>query len=370
MSDVKIVAAYLPQFHEIPENNEWWGKGYTDWVAVKKSRPVFENHYQPRVPLNNNYYSLDDVETIRWQADIARKYGVYGFGIYHYWFSDNQQLLTKPAEIILSNTDIEINYCFMWDNNSWVNKTWKNIRFANQWAPKFEKYGKKNNDSGVLAELKYGYEKSWEKHYQYLKPFFSDRRYIKYRGKPIFGIMQPSNEYTTLQNMCSYINDLAQKDGFPGVLFLTAANFSRKKIDMDYRYEPFDTCSPLDLIRRKIKEKNKLKLYKYDIQWRKILFNAHFFASSDTFYGGFVGFDDTPRRGDKARIILGQSPEKFEKYMKELLNISNEQGKEYVFLTAWNEWGEGAYLEPDTKDGYAYLEALKRAIDSVDSENV
>lgn len=370
MSDVKIIAAYLPQFHEIPENNEWWGKGYTDWVAVKNSCPVFENHYQPRVPLNNNYYSLDNVETIRWQADIARKYGVFGFGIYHYWFSDNQQLLTKPAEILLSNSDIEINYCFMWDNNSWVNKTWKNISFVNQWAPKFEEFGEKSNPSGVLAELKYGDEKSWKKHYEYLKPFFSDRRYIKYNGKPVFGIFLPQNEYQTLKRMCIYMCELAKKDGFPGIFFISSANFSRKRIGMDFRYEPFNVCSPVDYLRRKQKNKEEMKMYDYDERWKKILFNARFFPSSKTLLGGFVRYDDSPRRGEKANIVVGETPEKFCNYMEQLIRLSKKQNKEFIYLTAWNEWGEGAYLEPDTKDGYAYLEALKRAIDSVDAENV
>lgn len=202
MNDVKVIAAYLPQYHEIPENSKWWGEGYTDWVAVKKSKPLYEGHNQPRVPYEQNYYDLSNPEAIRWQARLARKYGVFGFGIYHYWFSDEQQLLTKPAEIILENKDIDIGYCFIWDNNSWVNKTWKNVKFTNQWAPQFEG---NEYSSGVLAELKYGDEKSWKKHYDYLKGFFADSRYIKDNGKPIFGIFQPTNNRDVLLKMCNYI---------------------------------------------------------------------------------------------------------------------------------------------------------------------
>ena len=365
MNDVKIIAAYLPQYHEIPENNKWWGKGYTDWVAVKKSKPLYEGHKQPRIPLDENYYDLSDTDAIRWQAKLAKKYGVYGFGIYHYWFSDEQQLLTKPAELILENRDIDINFCFIWDNNSWVNKTWKNVKFTNQWAPQFEKNNK--SDSGILAELKYGDEKSWDIHYAYLKKFFDDPRYIKDDGRPIFGIFQPTNDRETLLKMCSYMHELAQKDGYPGILFISAATFSRKKIDLEFRYEPFNVCSPLDYIRRKTMLKKDLKEYDYDQVWKKILFNAKYLKSGSTIYGGFVRYDDSPRRGDKANIITGESPQKFCNYLKQLLKLSKKQGKKYIYLTAWNEWGEGAYLEPDEDSGYEYLEALEKALNEYEN---
>uniref|UniRef100_UPI003AB827B2 glycoside hydrolase family 99-like domain-containing protein n=1 Tax=Faecalibacillus intestinalis TaxID=1982626 RepID=UPI003AB827B2 len=115
MSKVKIIANYLPQFHEIPENNKFWGKGYTDWVAVKKSKALFDGHDQPREPEEDRYYSLDQKDAIKWQAELARENGIYGFGIYHYWFSSDLQLLQKPAEIILKNKDIKINFMFIWD---------------------------------------------------------------------------------------------------------------------------------------------------------------------------------------------------------------------------------------------------------------
>lgn len=361
MNDVKVIAAYLPQYHEIPENSKWWGEGYTDWFAVKRSMPLYEGHNQPKVPLNQNYYDLSNADSIRWQAKLARKYGVYGFGIYHYWFSDDQQLLTKPAELLLDNRDIDINYCFIWDNNSWVNKTWKNVKFINQWAPQFE--DERRTENGILAELKYGNQESWKKHYMYLKKFFDDTRYIKDDGKPIFGIFQPTNNREVLLKMCTYMNDLAKKDGYPGILFISAATFSRKRLDMDFRYEPFNVCSPIDYFRKKKIQKNNLKEYDYDQIWKKILFNARHLKSKNSIYGGFARYDDSPRRGEKANIVVGESPVKFYKYFKELLRISKKQRKKFIYLTAWNEWGEGAYLEPDEDSKFAYLEALKKAID-------
>ena len=160
-SKIKVIANYLPQYHVIPENNEWWGEGFTDWIAVKKANPLFSGHKQPRIPLNKHYYSLDNAQELRWQADLANKYGVYGFGIYHYWFSSDMNLLSTPAELILSNRDIKINFMFIWDNGSWI-RTWSNVRYANTWAPKFDDIKENNGKNGVLAELQYGDEKQWK----------------------------------------------------------------------------------------------------------------------------------------------------------------------------------------------------------------
>ena len=360
MMKTKILAAYLPQYHEIEENNRWWGKGYTDWVAVQKAEPQLKNQIQPRVPLNKNYYCLDKYENIKWQAELAKKYGIYGFAIYHYWFSKDQRLLTTPPELILNHSDIDINFFFVWDNNSWVNKTWKNVSFTNQWAPRFEQ----SEGDGILAELKYGNENDWKKHYEYLLPFFEDKRYIRENGYPLFGIFQSTNNYNLLQRMCKYFNDLAIKDGFPGIRFISAATFSRTKLDIAFRYEPFNVCSPKDYLNRRIMKNRELKVYDYDKIWQKILFNAKCFREKNTILGGFVRYDDTPRRGNTANIVIGDTPDKFRKYMERLIRISRQQHKEYIYLTAWNEWGEGAYLEPDEESGYAYLEALKDAVES------
>lgn len=369
-SKIKVIANYLPQYHVIPENNEWWGEGFTDWIAVKKANPLFSGHKQPRIPLNKHYYSLDNAQELRWQADLANKYGVYGFGIYHYWFSSDMNLLSTPAELILSNRDIKINFMFIWDNGSWI-RTWSNVRYANTWAPKFDDIKENNGKNGVLAELQYGDEKEWKIHFEYLVKFFIDPRYIKIDNKPIFVFFQPNNDFCTIKSMIDYWDQLAKGYGFDGVLCMSKDGWRGKHLDYRIRYTPFSPNTfgagvkngLNNIISRKL---NRIRSADYDSYWKYILKDSKS-ARKKTFLSGFVDFDDTPRRGKQARMIKGASPEKFEKYIYKLMDISQKQNKEYVFLTAWNEWGEGAYLEPDEDHGYQYLEALKRAVDKINN---
>lgn len=367
MSKAKVIANYLPQYHRIPENDKWWGEGFTDWNAVMASVPLYEGHEQPKMPLNNNYYSLDNVEAIRWQANLAKKYGVYGFGIYHYWFSSDMQLLQKPAEIILENRDIDINFMFIWDNLTWK-RTWSKLNRGLDWAPAYDKTPEEviGQDNGILAELIYGDENDWEKHYNYLLPFFRDERYIKLDNKPLFSVFQPRNDIETLQKMTDFWNKLAIRDGFAGIIFLSKDSVWPERLEKKMRYAPFAPTSKRVFIEYKIrdyiaKKRNRVGFYDYDYCWKNIIYEAKK-ANNDSYLCGFVSYDDTPRRGDKARIIRGATPAKFEKYMSQLLSIANNRKSEFVFLMAWNEWGEGAYLEPDENNEYKYLEALFNAI--------
>lgn len=362
----KIVAMYLPQYHRIPENDMWWGEGYTDWKAVKDAKPLYKMHKQPRVPYNKIYYDLADVDVIKHQAELANEYGIYGFGIYHYWFNSNQVLLDKPAYLIKDNRNINIHYFFMWDNGNWK-RTWSNVKFSNSWAPLYER---KNSGPEILAQLDYGNKTDWKKHFEYLLPFFKDQRYIQIDGKPLFGVFNQDNESTTLKEMFVFWNDLAKKNGLNGVAILGRSNLSGTVIaDYQFDYEP---CTHgwigknvsqrfyhkvVDGLRIKLK---LLKTYSYKKIWKNIINDI----SDDKYYwpGAFVRYDDTPRRGNKSSIVVGERPKIFENNMRVLLKKCEKKKKEFVFITAWNEWGEGAYLEPDEEDDYAYLKALKNAI--------
>lgn len=361
---VKVIANYLPQYHKIPENDKWWGEGYTDWVATKNAKPLFKGHQQPRVPLNENYYDLSDVNVIRWQARLANKYGVYGFGIYHYWFSSKLQLLQKPAELLLANKDIDTHFMFIWDNDSWK-RTWSNVK-GNDWAPNFDNAKVQTDDTThYLAELKYGDEEEWEKHFEYLLPFFRDDRYIKIDNKPLFAFMQPRNDIAMQRKMAEYWDGLAKQHGFAGMLCMSRYDWRVDGLDYTFGYS-WQHRTLLQAVKEKIMYLTRGNVFrlKYDERWQKILTNARHMSSKD-FLSGAVGYDDTPRRGLKGIIVEGSTPAKFRKYFTELLKISMAQEKEYVFCPAWNEWGEGMYLEPDTLNGYGYLEALKAALDEV-----
>ena len=164
---MRIIAFYLPQFHSIPENDEWWGEGFTEWANMKAAKSLFEGHNQPRIPLNNNYYNLLDDSTMEWQVDLAKKYGVYGFCFYHYWF-DGRMLLQKPMENMLKNQNINFPYCISWANEAWTN-AWKS-----------------DENARTLIAQRYGNTKEWKEHFDYLLQFFMDENYIKEDGKPLF----------------------------------------------------------------------------------------------------------------------------------------------------------------------------------------
>ena len=367
----KIIAMYLPQFHQIPENDEFWGEGFTDWITVKKAKPLFKGHQQPRVPLNNNYYDLSIKENVEWQAKLAREHGIFGFGIYHYWFNNEKNLLTKPAEILLENKDIDINFFFAWDNANWI-RSWGNVE-GNSWAPSMEKEKVKRGEPIVLIPYILGEKKDWEIHYNYVSKFFADDRYIKKGNMPVFVILKYNEQ---IQKMCDYWEELARKDGYDGLYFIykCTSNCGPLNNKNVFKYEPgysgFPTppSLPSRLFKkavRKIGFKKGFYIYSYDEVWNKIIENTLGMPRSNCYSGAFISYDDTPRRGKRGTVVYGSTPEKFAHYLSRLLEICSNQDKDYVFLTAWNEWGEGAYLEPDSKDGMNYLQALKNVISNV-----
>lgn len=365
---MKTIAFYLPQFHTIPENDEWWGKGFTEWTTVKKAKPLFKNHIQPEVPYNNNYYCLLDEDVQVAQADLARKYGLDAFCYYHYWF-DGKLLLEKPLENMLKNNKINIDYCLCWANESWA-RTWD---------------GKESN---VLMQQNYneGVE-GWKKHYLYLSQYFKDERYIKDNNKPLIIIYKPQliNDF---QNMMNCWNNLAIEEGYSGLTFAYQHpsafqnNAVVQNFDFGIEFEPLYTNAIMEGERAFLIGKNRLmygimhplwlcsKIYKrirrlpsiqdYDVVWKNIIerkpINLKIAA------GAFTSWDNTPRKGKNGIVYFGANPEKFQKYMVERYkSISEKYGIPYLFINAWNEWGEGAHLEPDEHFQYGYLEALKFA---------
>lgn len=360
---MKLLAFYLPQFHEIPENNDAWGKGFTEWVNTKKTKPLFGGHYQPREPLNDNYYNLLEPEVMEWQSDLALSYGIEGFVYYHYWF-DGKKLLEKPIEQMLKNDKVKIPFCIAWANSAWT-KTWHGA-------------GGKNE---ILFRQIYGREKQWEEHYNYLKIFFRDKRYILVDNKPMLLIYR-MRDIRRREQMFSYWNMLAQKDGFDGIFLVDMLAFREKNssryISATVDYEPGKalTKGHMDSLWQMVKRQIRVVLqnkkesygifnklitnrYSYDRINRRNLIVKH---KKNEFRGICVGYDDSPRQKLKASIVVGATPHKFERYLYQTMLKSKEEGNEFVFINAWNEWGEGAYLEPDKKYQYEYLEAVRNAI--------
>ena len=370
MKKTKVFAAYLPQYHETEDNNMFWGGGFTDWVSVRKAKPLFEGHYQPRVPLGNRYYNLLDVNTMMWQSDLAKKYGISGFNIYHYWFKDGKQELERPAELLLGDTSIDIEFFFTWDNGAWK-RTWGNAN-GNDWAPAFDRKTKEDNCQGILVPFDYGGEGLWISHFNYLLDFFKDKRYLKLNNRPVF-MFTGRTDLKNMRRMAELWNSLAKENGFDGMYYSTKKrNYIGTCIfDSVFCYEPETSAwgkrravdkrlSRLLKINPKRDEPVKYQ-YEYDKVWEKILKNAKK-SGENEIIGAFVRYDDTPRRGKDAMIVRGETPLKFQHYFSTLYKMCCERNKPILLLTAWNEWGEGAYLEPDEKDQYEFLKAVRKSI--------
>lgn len=367
---MKTIAFYLPQFHAIPENDKAWGEGFTEWTNVKKAVPIYKGQYQPRVPLNNNYYNLLDSEVMQQQAEIAKKYNLYGFCYYHYYFKGGKKLLEKPLENMLNDKKINIPFCLSWANEPWT-KRWD------------------GGSSEVIVEQDYGVEDDWERHFQYLLPFFVDERYIKDKdGRCIFVIYKP-DEIPRCEEMLILWNKLAEENGLKKIKFLVQfptedmvkgniSNLFEGTIEFEPAYTVMDMVGTRKkmikfLIKNPIegikiianKLKNQLRHttgwhYTYDLIIKYSLSRK---TRSNTYPGVFTDWDNTARRGQDAVYYKGSSPEKFKYYLeKRIEKNKQEYEKEFLFINAWNEWGEGAHLEPDERYEYQYLEALRDTI--------
>ena len=362
---MKIIAWYLPQFHRVKENDLFWGEGFTDWVTVKNAKPLFKGHKQPRAPLNENYYDLSIEKNIVWQTRLAKEHGIYGFGVYHYWFNNETNILTRPAEIIRDCDKVDINYFLAWDNSSWK-RSWSNVE-GYDWSPLQDKSIHRENEPKILIPYILGEESDWKNHYNSLLSHFKSKKYIKVDNRPLFIIFNYSHK---IGEMCKYWDKLAKNDGFDGMFFIMKykKGITDPNIMRTFKYEPvYSGWIKLPFIprlrnkvRRTIGMEPKAYRFHYERIWKNIVINAEKDVNPNMYHGGFVCYDDTPRRGNQGTIVLDAEPVLFGKYLRRLLEITYTQGKDFVFLTAWNEWGEGAMLEPDIEDKYAYLEEIPK----------
>ena len=354
---MKWFATYLPQYHEVKENNEWWGQGFTEWSHVKAAQPIYKGHRQPIVPINHNYYDLMDKETVKWQTELMRQYGIYGFVYYHYYFC-GKKLLEKPAENLLNWTDIEQPFFFCWANHSW--------------------YQAKNGEKKLLIEQTYGTQKDWEDHFQYLLPFFQDSRYEKKDSKPVFMIYVSG--FPKMQEILDFFDKRCRENGFEGIYVIeTFSNASRpeniaiakknmcKQTKLLYVREP--SVSYLMLlneqrfsIKRVFNKIHRMLAWENVISWvdtyngndlYDIMCSSDYPRGENICHGAAFSWDNTPRHGVRGYIITPPTKEKFMRYANTLKN------EEYVILNAWNEWAEGMILEPTEHEGCKYLSWIK-----------
>ena len=362
---MKILALYLPQFHAIPENDEWWGKGFTEWVNVKKARPLFEGHYQPRIPLNENYYNLLDNSVKKWQIDLAKEHGIYGFCVYHYWFC-GKKLLEKPMEQYLADKSLDFPFCFCWANEHW----------SNAWV---------SGENKILMAQNFEDREDWDNHFYYMLPFFQDERYIKEDGKPLYVIYLP-NIIGPLNEMIDRWQELAKQNGLPGIKFISQSPFwhldnnaDKSRFDYSIEFQP-SMINHLEKgkqgakwVRWKTKLslflQNKLHIYVklpkkkvhrscYDDKWKQVL--AIHPQNDSCIPGAFVDWDNTPRKGERGDVYVGASPEKFKHYFDlQVKYVKREYKTDWLVMFAWNEWAEGGILEPTERYGTGYLEAIR-----------
>lgn len=379
----RVIAFYLPQFHPIPENDKYWGKGFTEWTNVGKAKPLFRGHYQPRVPADLGYYDLRLPEVREAQAEMAKEAGIEGFCYWHYWFGNGKQLLERPFNEVLTSGKPDFPFCLGWANHSWTTGTWTR--------------GGKKLESEMIKEQLYLGENDYRLHFEYVLKAFKDERYIKVDGKPIFVIFDP---YSLPNDFIPYWRNLAKNAGLNGIHFIACSlgslkrgkQFFGKKIGKrlfheedtlnNYKYIVsnlnFDAIISLGSRRAESICKSRLM-----VSIKKILgnlFNKDFatkFDYSDIMKYYYTDEDkleyvypsllpqwDRSPRIKNASIYANSSPEKFEKTIIEALSLIKDKTDEHkiLFLKSWNEWAEGNYVEPDLKYGHGYLEALKSTI--------
>lgn len=348
---MKLIAFLLPQFHRIPENDRWWGEGFTEWTNTRKARPLYPGHKQPREPFQDYYYDLTDPSARRWQAETARAYGIYGFCYYHYWFH-GKRLLERPFNEVLKEGEPDFPFCLSWANEPWTRK-WDGL------------------EHHLLMPQEYGDEAEWEMHFYALLDAFKDPRYIRVDNKPMFIVYRPS-KIPRCEEMLRYWNQLARQNGLDGVFFVrTLGGFDiapQQGFDASVEFEPHYTFahgSFQPIWRRTRNGEREHLVFDYDQVWQLILNRTPHRSGEIIFPGAYVNWDNTPRLSHEGQSCIGSTPQKFGWYLtKQIERAVTRYKSQYLFINAWNEWAEGTYLEPDKLHKYQYLEAVRKALKS------
>ncbi len=350
---IKPIAFYLPQFHPIPENNRWWGEGFTEWNNVKKAQPNFEGHYQPHVPAGLNYYDLRNSKIMEDQAKIAKQYGIHGFCFYWYWFN-GKRLLEKPLYDVLENKTVDTNFCFCWANENWT-RTWD------------------GREKDILMGQDYDSNKLDSEFIDEMLPFFKDDRYIKVDGKPMLLIYR-CDIIPNLKSLVNKWRDQVKKHGFPDLHLVSVYSFENDRydkfgFDAGVEFPPHNFFSSSDSVNSKIKITNP-NFSGMIIDYKSLISRSlrkNWPKNSVVYRGLTPSWDNTARRQNNPHILSGSSPDLFHVWLNHSIAKSRECNNEFIFINAWNEWGEGCHLEADEKYKTKYLEALQSALKNIEA---
>ena len=351
----RIIALHLPQFYPFPENDEWWGKGFTEWRNVAKATPRFKGHYQPHIPADLGFYDLRLKECRLEQEKLAKEYGIYGFCYYHYWFNGHL-IMEKPVEAKLADKEEDFPFMLCWANENW----------HRNWAGGFNE---------VLIEQHYNKEDDIA-HFKYLLPFFKDKRYIKVDGKPVFCIYRPAL-FPDFNESVKTWQDLARKEGFQLYICKFEAGrewgkeYMPKSADAAVEFQPINK----EGWDRRYSWKNKMGEHVFHMTLLNSIFPYKKYVQFQIKKEPFTDYkrypsvcpiwDNSSRRVNQAfSCFKDVSPEWFEKWLEHVYNTFEPFSPEenFIFINAWNEWAEGCHLEPDLKYGRSFLEAIRNIV--------
>ena len=351
--DPKIIAYYLSQMHPTPENDAWWGKGVTEWNNVSRAVPQFVGHYQPRLPGELGFYDLRLKENLARQMELAKMYGIYAFNWYYYWF-DGKRLLQRPLDMYLDSKDIDFPFCLCWANESWTK-------------------GFFGSSKEVIMKQSHTVE-SYRQFIVDIAKYLKDSRYVEVNGKKLLTIYRPQ-DVPDCKNTLQYWREYCEKNGV-GELYIVGCwtsyqseNFIAKGFDAISEFQPGAILGYCDNINKKLPFINKEfagAVYSY----KEIVENKVYrknFSKEKMYHSVMPMWDNTPRRNNRGNLIYhGSTPALYQQWLEDVIKFTKESNlaDDLIFVNAWNEWGEGAYLEPDKRYGYAYLEATLNAMNS------
>ncbi len=362
-NNIQVIAFYLPQYYPTPENDAWYGTGFTEWTNVGKAKPLFKGHYQPKVPADLGYYDLRIPEVRAKQAELAKEAGISAFCYYHYWFGNGKEELEMPLNEVIRLKEPDFPFCICWANHSWFKKTWDSSTNTLNNQP--------------LVKQEYPGKEDFDNHFYSLLDCFKDNRYYKIDGKNVF-VIYHVDEMPDAKLFLDRWQELAAKEGVPPFTFLAYADDHARTVHPSY-----ELCDRIILSgkyniesvgsSRKIRKLSsfvksfvsktvRIPLNRFNYKDIRSKLAMKEYSEERILPVLFPNWDNTPRREAGALILHDATPQQFYLHCKEVFDLIKDKQDKIVFLKSWNEWGEGNYMEPCLKYGHGYINALRQAL--------